>query len=390
MIATVTMRALAAAVYRREHAPNLQAPLVLYDPHSGKVCATDRQLATTIPLGTPVGRALLIAPAATVHPLPTATVSVAVAALVELLFTFSDCLEPHMAGNDWDCYLNLGHLNAKQGCKLADKLRQAVKREHQLAVQVGLARGKFSAWVAARHTDSVAVFPPTHELTLLGHYPVTLLPLKAEALRRLELFGITRIEDFAALPIWAVTMQFGAQARLAHQLARGCDARPVLPYTPKVTESAWLPLDDALHDATVVTALTQREATRLLDRALRQRCAVQTLTVTLTDDHGTPTTHTHTPFHPIERLAELQRAVATVIAQIKVTRPVREISVQVTGVRLPKPQQLPLFPEDDTTSTDLTLLTRDLTERYGAEVVQRLRRHRPNAPLLEQRVERVS
>ncbi|HLZ71619.1 MAG TPA: hypothetical protein VKV26_17085 [Dehalococcoidia bacterium] len=93
------------------------------------------------------------------------------------------------------------------------------------------AAGRFTARVAAELAGAGEVrrVPPGAERELLAPVPVTHLPCSAEMQRRLRLFGLRTLGEFAALPFGPVQAQFGREGALMWRLARGEDERPPLP-----------------------------------------------------------------------------------------------------------------------------------------------------------------
>jgi protein ImuB len=112
---------------------------------------------------------------------------------------------------------------------LAAKVVDAVAR-CGLAGQIGVADGMFAAQLAARLPGPVIVAPGGTPAFLASH-PVSSLenPELADLLPRL---GIGTLGEFAALSPAEAANRFGAQGALAHRLARGLDARPLVPRPP--------------------------------------------------------------------------------------------------------------------------------------------------------------
>ncbi len=93
-------------------------------------------------------------------------------------------------------------------------------------VQVGIAGNRFTAEQAARISGIV---PPGKERTFLAPLDVRRLPLSAEMERRLIVLGLRTLGDLAALPKAALVNQFGKEAAVLYEMARGRDPRPLRP-----------------------------------------------------------------------------------------------------------------------------------------------------------------
>ena len=142
-------------------------------------------------------------------------------------------------------YVGLDGLEAMYGGEprlIASLLHAAA---HHMNPRVGVANGKFPAYVAALVSgggqatrvsrDDVAGF--------LGRLPVDLLPLSWDKKSRLHGFGLHTIGQLAAMPVGSAQAQFGPDGRVAWELANGIDNSPLLPYRPEesVRESLTLP-----------------------------------------------------------------------------------------------------------------------------------------------------
>ena len=94
---------------------------------------------------------------------------------------------------------------------------EMIYRELQLATTVGVAVNKFTAEVASLciGLNRVLVLSAGTEREFLGDFPVTLLPVEEETQRRLQLFGLRRLDQFARLPPAAVLAQFGWEEQRA-------------------------------------------------------------------------------------------------------------------------------------------------------------------------------
>lgn len=203
--------------------------------------------------------------------------------------------------------------------ELAEEIVAVAGRASALGVRVGLADGKFAAYVAAVHSafriphsaipesptayqpdgsgwrlraegrppagppiqrDSPSsghpngsgdsppycVVPPGKAAPFLAELSVEDLPVSAEMRRRLRLFGLRWLGDLAQIPKGAVAAQFGDEGARAWELAQGIDRALIIPHIPPkaVTERLAFaaPVDTA--DALLAAVRT------LLGRALHR------------------------------------------------------------------------------------------------------------------------
>jgi len=126
---------------------------------------------------------------------------------------------------------------------LARKIIEGVARRG-FSCQAGVADGMFAARLAAQAEtpDAALIVAPGETPAFLAPRPVSTLedPELADLLPRL---GIRTLGEFAALPATEAGNRFGAQGALAHRLARGLDARPLVPRPPSADLSVSMEFD---------------------------------------------------------------------------------------------------------------------------------------------------
>ncbi|OWY58949.1 hypothetical protein B7486_77210, partial [cyanobacterium TDX16] len=86
-------------------------------------------------------------------------------------------------------YLDLGNLNETAMRQMSAQLMDAVRALFPGDISIGLARGKFPAFVAASggKASEVHYIQPGSEAAFVAPYPVTLLPLSKASARKLRL-----------------------------------------------------------------------------------------------------------------------------------------------------------------------------------------------------------
>jgi protein ImuB len=151
----------------------------------------------------------------------------------------------------------------------AERLVDQVAARTGVECQVGLADGLFAAVLAARR--GVAVAP--------GDTPAFLAPLdvaeldrepdvdRAELVDLLGRLGLRSLGAFAALDAADVASRFGADAVLAHRLARGLDPRPPVRRAPPEELAVEVELDPPV-DRVDAAAFAARGLAERLHRAL--------------------------------------------------------------------------------------------------------------------------
>jgi nucleotidyltransferase/DNA polymerase involved in DNA repair len=151
---------------------------------------------------------------------------------------------------------------------LGEAMVAVVRQAAGLDARVGMADGKFAAYVAAMVQPPsllpIQIVPPGEGAAFLASLPIDDLPVSVEMRRRLRLFGLQSLGDLGRLPQGAVTAQFGAEGARAWELAHGVDRTPIVPYRAPTSVTERLALLSAVETLDVLIAA----AKRLLERAL--------------------------------------------------------------------------------------------------------------------------
>ncbi len=108
-------------------------------------------------------------------------------------------------------------------------LAQAGGEVAALPVRVGFGRNRFVAYAATWRGDGSAC--ESDPAAFLAPLPLELLAPEDGVRERLRLLGVTTLGELAALPHGPFVRRFGAEAARWHDLARGCDDRPLQPRT---------------------------------------------------------------------------------------------------------------------------------------------------------------
>lgn len=127
-------------------------------------------------------------------------------------------------------YVGLDGLEAMYGgeARLVASLLQAAP--HQFNPRIGVAMGKFPAYVAAVTSGGGrATKVPGEVAGFLKEFSVDLLPLSWQNKARLHHFGLHTLGQLAALPVGSVQAQLRAEGRRAWELAKGIDTSPLVP-----------------------------------------------------------------------------------------------------------------------------------------------------------------
>ena len=136
-----------------------------------------------------------------------------------------------------------------------------------LQPRVGIADGKFPAFVAARTADAMgAVRVPGDAPAFLAPHSVDLLPVADEAIVAMHRFGIHTLGDAASWRVERLVDQFGADGQLAWELARGVDRRPLVPLKHDEVVAEHLPLPFTSASSALLTMAVERLLRRAFAR----------------------------------------------------------------------------------------------------------------------------
>jgi nucleotidyltransferase/DNA polymerase involved in DNA repair len=293
-------------------------------------------------------------------------------------------------------YLDLRDLDWPAAIATVQRIGQVVREQLRLSPAIGLARGKFTARVAAAVAEpgEALLIAPGHEAAFLAPFPVDLLPMDEETARRLRLLGIRTLGQLAALPAGAVLTQLGKEGRLLHRLAQGRDPavspvpgrcgtnrdRPVRPCRPTAVERVARPFDDPVANGTILEAVIRSMAQELATRLRARGYMGRTLTLILHLEDGTTCEERLVLRRPTAGAEHIAQTLCDLLARIRVPCGVVELEVTLTDLVPTTGQQLDLpltgsgygFVHQTGQEHRLREVLQDLVARYGADRFYRI------------------
>ena len=155
---------------------------------------------------------------------------------------------------------------------VAARAAALVSHVHRLPLRMGIADNRWLATLAACRGEDVAVerVAPGEGRTYLAPLPIGVLPADDAARARFTLFGLRRVGQLADLPRAAVAAQFGSAGERLHALARGEDARPIVPRRRPESVGTEIPFDPPV-DGLEGVAFGLRRGCAELCEVLRRR-----------------------------------------------------------------------------------------------------------------------
>lgn len=264
---------------------------------------------------------------------------------------------------------------------LARELGAAVHAASTLAVQTGVARGRYPAQQAARlaAADSFQIVPPGNESRFLSPLPLTALPgLPGEALRRLHLLDIHTLGDFAELAKAAVMRQFGAEAYAPvigwlHDLAGGRDSRPINPDVPPLRLARTFQLSDAVADLQILANIMGRLSERVSRALLQSGLEAESMTLAALATTGKTLQAGQAVKPPTADRSHLARLASQLLARLELADPVLVVTLSLYPLRhwTAGAQQIALVSlEAEARQRRLDESFELLTHRFGAGVIQ--------------------
>ena len=294
----------------------------------------------------------------------------AATALFELLNSQMPAVEQAQPGG---LYLDLRSLEGQDDEALAicHGLGEAIDRELRLPATAGIAVNKFSAEVASLSIgpSRVLVLTAGTERAFLGGFPVAVLPVGDEMQRRLQLFGLRWLEQFARLPPAAVLAQFGWEGQRAHRLARGLDDRPLVPGRGERREQASQQFEPPLDNLETLLAAASRLMDALAQRldAAWLRAGRLALEVECAD--GAALTAGRTLAEATVDAGRLARLAETLLRSLRYSDRIEALAVTLSDLSAPSLHQLSLWHDPQEQAAEAHL--RRLAARYGPNCFQR-------------------
>ena len=163
------------------------------------------------------------------------------------------------AGELGTAYVGLGGLERMYGgeARLARALLNAVSPD--LQPRVGLAHGKFPAYMAARISGPHGAFRvPANVGAFLAPHSINLLPVSSRLKEEMHRMGLHRMGAAASMSRDALIDRFGTEGRRAWELCNGTDHSPLIPLAleEKVMERTSLPFHTSSMEALLVATDT--------------------------------------------------------------------------------------------------------------------------------------
>ena len=254
---------------------------------------------------------------------------------------------------------------------LAASLIEAVRSATGLLASVGVAGGKFVAWVAASIVTpgEAGIVPPGREREFLQDKDVTLLPVGVDVLQRLDLLALRTLGDIAAHPPSAIEAQFRSIGKRLWKLAAGIDVEPLCPRKHQEVLVERLSFDAPVAATETLVAAGRQLMARLV-RRLRKRTA-RRMHVQLLAEGRIVWERPETFREPTGDESRMALILKTRLSMLALPKAVDTIAVTLTGISQEAARQGKLFNDNNHNLNQLAEAIRQLRFRYGRPVVWR-------------------
>jgi DNA polymerase-4 len=219
---------------------------------------------------------------------------------------------------------------------VAEGLHDAAGSASGLSISAGLATSKFVAQQAARQAlpEGVCVVPPGGEAAFLAPLSVSVLPhLSGEMRRRLSLLDLHTLGDLTALKKAAVLRQFGAEASIAYELARGNDPRPLNPDVPPLKLLRSLQFTEPVSERRILLNVTERLSRRLAETLEAKGYHAEALRLTLVTTRSGEEIDGRAVKPPTSDPARLGRLAAQMLGRLQPAAPVLSVVLSAYPLR---------------------------------------------------------
>ncbi len=218
MIACVVIPDFAAKLERVRNPLLRGVPLLVirYSATRGKVIALSPEAtAVGVQVGMALSRARALCPQAVMVSEDAQYHDHGLDEVLKTLWTFTNRVEVDQAAFPQTLigYLDLGHLNEAHTLDLGEHLLDALIIETRLDASIGIAAGKFPAYVAAVTEHPLTLVSRAASAAFVAPHPIHLLPLDKETERRLSLLAFRTIGQIAALRGRRCSAQFGKSGK---------------------------------------------------------------------------------------------------------------------------------------------------------------------------------
>jgi nucleotidyltransferase/DNA polymerase involved in DNA repair len=368
LIASVHIPNLAIAIARRDDPALADTPLILYTAERQRAIVAAASDETGVAPGTPLRQAAVRCPHAVYRPADPDRDRQVCTTLITLLETFSPRVTPHATAPDIVIDLDLGRISIPQAIVVIQRLAQQIATSLRLLPALGVAATRFIAQRAAATagTGAAVIVPPGYEAAFLGPQPISMLPIDADTLRRLQQLGLHTIGVVAQISVEALQAQFGERGRTLYRLVRGGEHPPIAATASRPTLARTARFAGPIASRALLETAIGRLTDRLTIQLTEGGWAAQAIALTLHLEDGAPWTAQRTLSVATADRAKLMEAFLDLSRTAHLESGVEAITLCISDLAPTVTVQLELFAPVGGHSKQLEKTLERLHTRYSS------------------------
>jgi nucleotidyltransferase/DNA polymerase involved in DNA repair len=256
--------------------------------------------------------------------------------------------------------------------ELAGAVVDAVRDATGLLASIGIADGKFVAWVAASEVvpGDAGIVRPGCEREFVADKDVSLLPFDAAITERLHMLALHSLGEIAALQRTAVEAQFRSRGARMWDLANGIDLEPLRPRKHQEFIEERVTFPSAVVASEALVAAGRQIVTRFA-RRLRGRTARRMHTQFFSEGQIV-WERLETFREPTGDERRMLLVLKTRLTLLELPQGIDTVAVTLSGLGNEVAKQTKLFSDTQQNMNQIAEAIRQLRARYGRPVVWRI------------------
>ncbi len=261
--------------------------------------------------------------------------------------------------------------------EIARHIKARIAKETGLTCSIGIAPNKFLAKVASdmHKPDGLTVLLPDEVDSFLSRLPVEKIPgVGKRTLEGLRHYGIKTVGDLKGFNKERLSKGFGKFGIRLHELARGIDDSPVVPFREVKSVSSEETLQSDTDDLTCLKALVASHADTVACRLRKEGFKARTISLKIKLDDFSEISKSLTISHSTDSSKIISDSAVKLLLNYPLRRKVRLIGVALSNLEVTKEEpQGSLFTlrgkEDKERKTDEAI--DEIRRRFGGGVIRR-------------------
>ncbi len=268
---------------------------------------------------------------------------------------------------------------------IAKEIKQRIRSEVGLTASAGVAPNKYVAKVASdlKKPDGLVVVLPDEVQSFLDPLPVTRIwGIGSQTEKKMERLGIRTIAQLRAMSLEFLKSHFGIHSEFFYRLARGIDARAVVPDrdAKSISHETTFPKD--VVDPEILHAWIVDLADQVARRLRRHRIYCRTIQLKMRYSNFETMTRSRTLAEPTQGTDVLSKMASLLFDEnsTQIDRGIRLLGVGVSHLQHDQPIQQLLFDQEETHKAQrIDQATDHIRDKFGSKAVARGSAFRPKS-----------